>query len=120
MITPLATLMLTWPSNVGSAGKLDGETPSQNIVLLLLDLDDLFVSACAAESIDLYCVDWDGLSVLTCSEQKNKVTINYEATVLEYKSCFDLSSSFWRHFRNHSPMKLAKLAGRDISRMLGK
>ena len=79
MITPLAVLMpapmaeamsvlLTFVSNVGSGGVLDRETPSQNIVLLLLELDDILVSASAAESIDLYCVDWDGLVVLACSE----------------------------------------------------
>jgi hypothetical protein len=130
MITPLAALMaapmaepmavlLTFASNVGSGGKLDRETPSQNIVLLLLELDDILVSASAAESIDLYCVDWDGLTVRTCSKQKNKVTINCEATVLEYKSCFDLSSSFWQHFRNHLLMKLANVAKRSL-RMLDK
>ena len=109
MITPLATLMaapmaepmavsLTFVSNVGSDGKIDRETHSQNSALLLLELDDVLVSASAAESIDLYFVDSDGLTVLTCSQQKNTVTINCEVTVLEYKSCFVLSSSFWRHF----------------------
>ena len=64
MITPLAALMaapmaepmavsLTFVSNVGSGGVLDRETPSQHIVLLLLELDDIFVSASAAEFIDL-------------------------------------------------------------------
>ena len=32
-------------SNVGSGGEVDRETPSQNMVLLLLGLDDIFVSA---------------------------------------------------------------------------
>ena len=109
MVTPLAALMgapmtaslaepmavpMNFVSNVGSDGKLDGETPSQNIVWLLLELDDILVSASAAESIDLYCVDWDGLEILTCSEQKNKVTIKL--------------------------MKLAKVSKRSLSRMLGK
>ena len=115
---PMA-VSLTFVSNVGSGGKLDREIPSQNIILFLLELDDILVSASAAESIDLYCVGWDGLLVLTCSKQKNKVTINCEATVLEYKSCFDLSSSFWRYFRNHLLMKLAKVAKRSLQ-MLNK
>ena len=63
MITPLAALMaapmakpkavqLTFVSNIGSGGELDRETPSQNIALLLLELDDILVSAREAESID--------------------------------------------------------------------
>ena len=113
MVKPMAVLLL-FASNTGSSGEFDRETSSQNMVLLLLELDDIFVSASAAESMDLYCVGWDGLLVLTCTEQKNKVTINCEATVLECKSCFDLSSSFWRHFRNHSLKKLAKVAKRSL------
>ena len=63
MDTPMAATLagsmvmpLTCPSNVGSAGKHNGETPSQHIVRLLLDLDNLFVSASTADVIDSSCV----------------------------------------------------------------
>ena len=38
-------------------GELGGDTPSQNIVWLLLELDTCFVSASAAVSTDLSCVN---------------------------------------------------------------
>ena len=56
MVTLLAS-----PSNVDSDSQLDGDSPSQHIVPLLLELDTILVSESAAESIDTSCVNWEGL-----------------------------------------------------------
>ena len=83
-------------------GELGGDTPSQNIVRLLLEVDNIFVSAIAAESIDSSCVDWEVLvtfssnGVLKCDKQKTKITINCKAAILD-NEFFDLSSCFCRY-----------------------
>jgi hypothetical protein len=88
--------------------KLTEILPHKILFGFFLKFYSILLSASTEESIDSYCVDWDGLTILTYGKPKTKVIISCEVMVPEYKSCFDFSSSVWRHFWNHSLIKLVQ------------